>query len=60
MKPVEFVVFGGDSSPNTPVHEIAEALQKDIKIYDQIGECQVLSYYYDSVKKRMTLDIGRK
>ena len=60
MKPVEFLVFDGDSSPNTPVYQIAEAMQRDIKVFTSKGECEILSYYYDEVSKCMTLDIGEK
>lgn len=28
MKPIDFVMFDGDSSPNTPVEKIAKAMKK--------------------------------
>lgn len=58
MKPIEFVVFEGDSSPNTPVYKIHEAMTKDIEIVAPEGEYQVLSYYYH--KGKMVLEIERR
>lgn len=32
MKPVDFALFDGDSSPNTPVRKIAAAMKKPLRI----------------------------
>jgi hypothetical protein len=57
MRPVEFVLFDGDSSPNTPVREVFEAMQKDMIISTAFGSRYVVEsyYYYDG---RMYLDIS--
>lgn len=60
MKPIDFVVFDGDSSPNTPVIHIAEAMNKSIKIFGADGEYEVLSYYYDRKEGHMVLEIGKE
>lgn len=59
MSPIEFVVFDGDSSPNTPTIYIAEAMKNNIKILGAEGEYEVLSYYYNHKECRMVIDIGR-
>lgn len=43
MKPTDFVVFDGASSPNIPTHKVAEAMNKDIVILSADGEYEVLS-----------------
>lgn len=58
MKPIEFIHFDGDSSPNTAAIEVYEALGKDIKILGASGEYEVLSYYISGGV--MTLDIQIK
>lgn len=58
MKPIDFVVFNGDSSPNMPAYQVAEAMSKDITILASDGEYDVLSYYYS--EGRLVLDIERK
>ena len=60
MTPVDFVVYSGDSSPNTPVHEIATALERPIEIVSADGEWEISAYYYNSDNGKMTLDIERK
>lgn len=60
MKPIDFVVFDGDSSPNTPVLYIAEAMVENIKVVGEDGEYEVLSYYYNREEWRMVLEIGKK
>lgn len=55
MKPIDFVLFDGDSSPNDPVYKIAEAMKKPIKICYAGGDAEVLSYYF--YKGRMILEI---
>ena len=59
MTPLNFVVYDGDSQPNTPAYKIAEALQRDIKIRSRINDWEVLSYYYDEHDHCMVLDIGK-
>jgi len=58
MRPVDFVLFDGDSSPNTSVHEIAEALQRPLVVVTSSSPKEILSYYYDSKLKQLVLDIG--
>ena len=58
MTPIEFVVFGGDSEPNQPVYQVAEAMSQPIKIIGPDGNYEVLSYYRDGL--HMVLEIQRK
>ncbi len=58
MKPIDFVVFDGDSSPNTPVYKIAEALKKDIVVCGMDGEYEILSYYFSG--GQFYLDVQKK
>jgi len=58
MKPIEFVVFDGDSSPNAPVHKVAEAMNKEIIIAAADGDYEILSYYMTD--EGMVLDIEKK
>jgi hypothetical protein len=58
MTPIEFVIFEGDSTPNQPVYQIAEAMRKTIKIFDGNKEWEVLSYHWN--EGHMTLDIQEK
>jgi hypothetical protein len=58
MTPVDFVLFDGDSSPNTPVYVIAEAMKRSILVHSAGGEHEILSYYYDHVLKQFVLDIA--
>jgi hypothetical protein len=58
MTPIEFVIFEGDSTPNQPVYQIAEAMQKTIRIFGGSKEWEVLSYYWH--EGHMTLDIQEK
>ena len=57
MKPSEFVLFEGDSSPNTPVADVARALREELLIYCDGGETEVQSYYYCADRKRMVLEL---
>ena len=59
MRPIDFVVFDGDSDPNTPVYAIAAAMKKDIRVFGSKGEYVILSYYYDD-EGQMILEIERK
>ncbi len=45
MRPIDFVVFGGDSKPNDPAYAVAEALMKPLKVVGPEGELVILSYY---------------
>ena len=58
MTPIEFVVFEGDTDPNQPVYEIAEAMHKPIKIHSSNAEWEVIGYYWS--EGRMVLDIKEK
>jgi hypothetical protein len=60
MTPIDFVVYEGNSSPNTPVYKIATAMACPIEILSVEDEWEVLSYYYNSDTGKMTLDIERK
>jgi hypothetical protein len=46
MRPVEFMLFDGDSSPNTPVRDVWEAQQKEMHISCGYKTLDVVSYYY--------------
>ena len=59
MKPQDFILFDGDSSPNTAIIDIYEAMQKPVKILGADGEYKVLSYYYDEEEEQMVLDIEK-
>lgn len=58
MKPIEFVIYGGDSQPNTPVYQVAEAMQRDCKVIGPKGDMEILSYYFDQDSKSMVLEVG--
>jgi hypothetical protein len=58
VTPIEFVVFNGDSDPNMPVHQVAEAMYKDIIIRTAQYDFEVLSYFYDD--GQMVLEIALK
>jgi hypothetical protein len=60
MTPVDFVLFDGDSSPNTPVRDIYEAMKWPLVIQGEFGDFQILSYYYSEELERMVLDIEPK
>ena len=58
MTPIEFVVFEGDSKPYQPVYQVAEAMQKPIRIYSGDQEWTVLSYFFH--EGQMILEIEEK
>jgi RPA family protein len=60
MRPIDFVLYGGDSEPSTPVYLIADAMQKPITVFGPTGEFVVYGYYYDAEDKRMVLEIKKK
>ena len=55
MTPIEFVIFDGDSNPNLPVYQVAEAMHKPIRIFSGDKEWEVIGYYY--ADNQMTLDL---
>ena len=58
MKPIDFVLFEGDSNPNQPVCEIAEAMGNNIKIVTADKEFVVYGYYWDDYQ--MVLELKEK
>ncbi|MEI6882720.1 MAG: hypothetical protein WCK82_15475 [Bacteroidota bacterium] len=60
IKPIDFVVFEGDSSPNQPVYKVAEAMQKNMLVYVGIDECEVVGYYYCDERQAMVLELDIK
>ena len=58
MTPIEFVIFEGDSTPNQPVYQIAEAMHKPLKIYSGDKEWEVFGYHWH--EGYMTLDLKEK
>jgi len=58
MRPIDFVVFDGDSEPNTPAYKVAEAMETPIAIRGPDGEYEVMSYYLGD--EGMIIDIRRK
>ena len=60
MKPIDFIVFDGDSRPNMPAHKVYEAIQKDIIIVADDGEFEVLSYFIENANGRFVLEIQKK
>ena len=58
MKPIEFVTDAEQNSGGEKAAFIA--LNKKLVITDGQYSYEVLSYYYDDVAKRMTLDIQKK
>ncbi len=62
MRPIDFIIFDGGSSPNIPAHKLAEALSKDIVILGVDGEYEVLSYYVSNGEEggQMFLDVQKK
>ena len=55
MKPIDFILFDGDSEPNQPVYRVAEAMQKDIRIISATSDYRVRGYYLH--EGQMVLDI---
>ena len=60
IKPIDFVVFEGDSSPNQPVYRVAEAMQKNMLVYVGIDECEVVGYHYSEEHQAMVLELEIK
>jgi hypothetical protein len=58
MTPIDFVIFDGDSTPNQPVHQIAEAMHKPIRIFSRDKDWEVIGYYY--ADGQMMLDLKEK
>jgi hypothetical protein len=55
LTPIDFVIFDGDSTPNLPVYQVAEAMSKPIRIYSAEKEWEVIGYYY--ADGQMMLDL---
>jgi hypothetical protein len=60
IKPIDFVVFEGDSNPNQPVYKVAEAMQKNMLVYVGMDECEVVGYYYSEEYQAMVLELEIK
>ena len=60
MRPVDFVLYDGDSAPNTPVYLIREAVTKTLKIFGPTGEFVAVGYHYDKEGECMVLDVKLK
>ena len=56
MRPIDFVVFDGDSSPNVPANKVAEAMMLPITVRGAGGDFVILSYYMDK-SGGMVLDV---
>lgn len=56
MRPIDFVVFDGDSSPNDPAYKVAEAMMKPITVRGAKGDFVILGYYMDELGG-MVLDV---
>ena len=57
MTPLDFVVFDGGSSPNTPCRDIAMALETSLKVVSRTRGPGILSYFYDEEDKCFILEI---
>jgi len=60
MRPLDFILYHGDSEPNTPIYKITEAMERDIAIFTSDGEFEVVGYFYDSELGRMILELDPK
>ena len=60
IKPIDFVVFEGDSSPNQPVYKVAQAMQKNMLVYVGIDECEGVGYHYSDAAQAMVLELEIK
>ena len=60
IKPIDFVVFEGDSSPNQPVYKVAQAMQNNLLVYVGSDECEVVGYYYCDEHQAMVLELEIK
>lgn len=45
MRPIDFVIFDGDSSPNDPVYKVAEAMMKPITVLGLKENFVIRGYY---------------
>ena len=57
MRPIDFVVFDGDSTPNVPAYKVSEAMMRPIRIIGCEENLGVLSYYLDD-SGIMVLEVG--
>ena len=55
MRPIDFVVFDGDSIPNDPAYKVAEAMLKPITVRGPSDDFVILSYYMEETG--MVLDV---
>lgn len=55
MTPVDFILFGGDSSPNAPIHSVMTAMKKSLLIFGASSEYEVVGYYFNG--ENMVLEI---
>jgi hypothetical protein len=60
MRPLDFILYHGDSEPNTPINKIAEAMERGIAIFTSDNEFEVVGYFYDSESGRMILELDPK
>jgi hypothetical protein len=58
MTPIDFVVYEGDSAPNTPVYQIAEAMHREITVRGPSGELEIVGYFFDPDTGNMVLEVG--
>lgn len=57
MRPIDFVLYDGDSEPNTAVHKIAEAMKQPILFITSVGKLEVHGYYFDAESERMIVEL---
>jgi hypothetical protein len=60
MRPIDFVLYDGDSEPNTAVHKTAEAMQQPILFVTPVGELEVFGYYFDEDSGQMIVELVDK
>ena len=56
MRPIDFVVFDGDSAPNEPAYKVAGAMMLPLTVRGADGDFVILSYYMDK-SGGMVLDV---
>ena len=60
MRPLDFILYHGDSEPNTAINKIAEAMERNIVILTPDGEFEVVGYFYDNDYGQMILELDPK
>ena len=58
MRPIDFVLFDGDSNPNQPIYQITEAMYEPVAIFSADKEFIVCGYYWE--KGQMIIEIKEK